>query len=115
MVNQILALALPLTPSVHGSLAENQLCGINWRGQGTYTSEGITKLCEGLKESAVTSLKCAATPECPPFCQRPLTPHGCTPTSDPTPRSLKDNKLGPEGGAAIAEGLKGNSTLQSLK
>jgi hypothetical protein len=54
-------------------LADNQLCGINRGGQGTYTSEGITKLCEGLKESAVTSLKCAATPECPPFCQRPLT------------------------------------------
>ena len=27
---------------------------------GTYTAEGITKLCEGLKGSAVTSLKCAA-------------------------------------------------------
>jgi len=27
---------------------------------GTYTVEGITKLCEGLKGSAVTSLKCAA-------------------------------------------------------
>ena len=37
------------------------------------------------------------------------------PTSKPQPRSLKDNELGPKGGAAIAEGLKGNSTLQSLK
>ena len=42
-------------------------------------------------------------------------------TSKPLPRSLnnnftnKVNKLGPKGGVAIAEGLKGNSTLQSLK
>ena len=43
-----------------GSLAGNQLCGLDWRGDGTYTTEGITKLCEGLKGSAVTSLKCAA-------------------------------------------------------
>ena len=28
---------------------------------------------------------------------------------------LSDNQLGPEGGAALAEGLKGNSTLESLK
>ena len=27
-----------------------------------FTTEGITKLCEGLKGSAVTSLECAATP-----------------------------------------------------
>ena len=47
---------------MHGSLTENQLCGINREGQGTYTSEGITKLCEGLKGSAVTSLECAAAP-----------------------------------------------------
>jgi len=29
-------------------------------------------------------------------------------------RSLGDNELGPKGGAAIAEGLKGSSTLTSL-
>ena len=40
---------------------------------GTYTVEGITKLCEGLKGSAVTSLKCAATPKCLLLCQRALT------------------------------------------
>jgi hypothetical protein len=65
-------------------LAFNQLCGLDGRGCGTYTAEGITKLCEGLKESAVTSL------------------------------NLNRNHLGPEGGAALAEGLKGNSTLRSL-
>ena len=48
------------TPPSLGSLAENTLCGVSADGKGTYTMEGITKLCEGLKESAVTSLKCAA-------------------------------------------------------
>ena len=43
-----------------GSLAFNQLCGVDDDGNGTYTAEGITKLCEALKGSAVTSLKCAA-------------------------------------------------------
>ena len=33
-----------------GSLASNQLCGINpYTGQGTYTAEGIIKLCDALK------------------------------------------------------------------
>ena len=39
------------------------LCGLYFlhgEVEGTYTAEGITKLCEGLKGSAVTSLKCAA-------------------------------------------------------
>ena len=48
------------TPPSLGSLAENMLCGVSADGKGTYTTEGITKLCEGLKGSAVTSLKCAA-------------------------------------------------------
>ena len=39
-------------------MANNQLCGVS-SIYGTYTTEGITKLCEGLKGSAVTSLKCA--------------------------------------------------------
>ena len=47
---------------------ENDLCSQFFRGDGTYTAEGITKLCEGLKRSAVTSLKYAAPPECSPFC-----------------------------------------------
>ena len=40
----------------------NQLCGLNANGDGEYTTKGITKLCEALKGSAVTSLKCAAAP-----------------------------------------------------
>ena len=37
------------------SLSDNVLCGVKY-GSGTYTAEGITALCEGLKGSAVTSL-----------------------------------------------------------
>ena len=40
----------------------NELCGLDFNGRGTYTTEGITKLCEGLRGSAVTSLECAAAP-----------------------------------------------------
>ena len=48
------------TPASLGSLARNHLCGLDYEGNGTYTAEGITKLCEGLKGSTVTSLECAA-------------------------------------------------------
>ena len=50
-------------------MGDNQLCGVyenfddescTTKLKGTYTSEGITKLCEGLKGSAVLSLRCAA-------------------------------------------------------
>jgi len=48
-------------------LADNALCGVKY-GKGTYTAKGITKLCEALKGSAVTSLKCAAAPKCSLIC-----------------------------------------------
>ena len=103
----------PLTPPPSlGSLAFNQLCGVDSNGSGTYTAEGITKLCEGLKGSAVTSLKCAAAPQSSFSCQRPFTllnTHLLSRT-----RSLRGNDLGPEGAVALAKGLTGNSTLQSL-
>ena len=98
------------TPHI-GSLDGNQLCGINKYGDGTYTTEGITKLCEGLKGSSVTSLRCAAALFLL-FCQCPLTL--LTTHLRSRARSLSWNRLGPEGAAALAEGLKGNSTLQSL-
>ena len=43
-------------------MAGNKLCGLDYRGRGTYTTKGINKLCEALKGSAVTSLKCASAP-----------------------------------------------------
>ena len=45
-------------------MGSNKLCGLEKEGNGTYTAEGITKLCEALKGSAVTSLECAAAPKC---------------------------------------------------
>ena len=51
-------LTLPAPPSGH-SLDKNAICGLDKYDQGTYAAEGITKLCEGLKESSVTSLRCA--------------------------------------------------------
>ena len=58
-------LSVPIdTPASRGSLGKNQLQyrSVNRLGYGTYTTEGITKLCEALKGSAVTSLECAAVP-----------------------------------------------------
>ena len=54
-------------------MANNQICGLDEYDQSlgkryTYTAEGITKLCEALKESAVTSLKCATGPKSVCFC-----------------------------------------------
>ena len=49
-------------------MADNHLCGLNLFGNGTYTAKGITKLCEALKESAVTLLKCATRPKSVCFC-----------------------------------------------
>ena len=37
----------------------NQLFGLDKGGYGEYTTAGITELCEGLKGSSVTSLRCA--------------------------------------------------------
>ena len=85
-------LSVPIdTPPSLGSLVGNQLCGLNYLGNGTYTTEGITKLCEALKGSAVTSLKCAASPERLLLCQRPLT-RTCPLTVPPHP-SLAESGL----------------------
>ena len=53
-------LSVPIdTPASRGSLGKNQLKyrSVNRLGYGTYTTEGITKLCEALRGSAVTSLE----------------------------------------------------------
>ena len=93
-------------------MEENELCGLFGDDpvRGTYTTEGITKLCEGLKGSAVTSLECAAAPERLLLCQRPLTEKQTRLCA----HRLGRNDLRPKGGAALAEGIKGNSTLTSL-
>ena len=75
---------------------------------------GFMALAACLPECGLTSLKCAAaTPKCLLYCQRPLTPLNTHLRSHA--RSLSKNTLGPLGGAALVEGLKGNTTLQSLE
>ena len=77
-------------------------------GDGTYTTVGITKLCEGLKGSAVTSLECAATPQVFAFLSAPID----TPTLSPFPScpffacSIGGNNIGDEGASALAAILK---------
>ena len=57
---QLTCLLSHLSPQPHlHSLRCNGLC-YNELNYYEYTVEGITALCEGLKGSAVTSLKCAA-------------------------------------------------------
>ena len=95
------------TPPALGSLGYNQLCGVDSLGNGTYTAEGITKLCEALKGSAVTSLKCAATLERLLLCQCPLTLlTTCSQSGKQQPRSQGSSRSrrGPQGqlDAAIA-------------
>ena len=74
--------------------------------------EGASALAAILKETQIQKLECAAAPERSLLCQCPLTEKQtkhclCA-------YRLDWNKLGPEGGAALAEGIKGNSTLTSL-
>ena len=70
---------IDVSPSL-GSLTNNALCGVSEFGYGIYTTEGITKLCEALKGSAVTSLKCAP-PRVFAFASAPLD----TPDVSPSP------------------------------
>ena len=74
------------TPPFLGSLGNTELCGVDHWGDGTYTTEGITKLCDGLKGSAVTSIECATALIVFAFLSAPLdTAHH--PLSTPRPQS----------------------------
>jgi Ran GTPase-activating protein (RanGAP) involved in mRNA processing and transport len=66
-------------------LSRNQLCGLDYRGSGTYTAEAITAIADALcVNSALTKM------------------------------SLADNTLGEEGTKAICEALEQNKTLKQL-
>ena len=61
-------LTLLLTPVC--SLDSNNLCGLDYRGRGTYTAEGIIQLSDALKVNAtLTSLRCASSPSRVGKCQ----------------------------------------------
>ena len=44
--------SLPCLCAMQLNLSSNQLCGIDWRGHGTFSVEGITALAEALKVTA---------------------------------------------------------------
>ena len=70
-------------------MGSNELCGLNTDGDGTYTTDSVTKLCKGLRGSAITSLGCAAAPWRPLSCWALLAP-----TLSPTlAHSLRDNQF----------------------
>ena len=60
-------------------------------------------------------LKCAAAPFV--FVSAPIdtSQHSLSTRLRSRARSILPNLLGPKGGAALAEGLKGNTTLQKLE
>ena len=87
----------------------NQLCGLGYDGNGTYTTEGITILCEMLRGSAITSLGCAAAPYAlytsiltasADVIRAPSKPRACT-------HSVQDNSLREEDKEAIRAVFKG--------
>ena len=89
----------PLTLCVHclGSLASNYICGVNWRGDGKYTAEGINALCDALKgNNTLTNLNLAGNQ------LWGLDKHG-------------HGTYTTEGIDALCEALKGNNTITSLK
>ena len=95
------SLTIPAPPLFY-SLDNNIFCR-DYHRRYMFTDKGITALCEGLKGSAVTLLKCATAPECSRLRQRPLThlppphfilgpfPSPCLPSSDAPPALLHSN------------------------
>ena len=64
------------TLSVLLSLSNNQLCGVNRDGYGTYTAEGITQVAEALKvNKTLQSIEYAAEPN--PSTNQPSMNHLC--------------------------------------
>jgi hypothetical protein len=98
---RILSRHIP-TPPLAPSLGDNKI-----------GDQGASALAAILKETQITNLGCAAA-RVFAFLSMPAD-HACSLTIPTRARSLSWNKLGPDGGAAIAEGLKGNSMLQSLE
>ena len=76
--------------------------------------EGITKLCEALKGSAVTSLKCATALSVRFSVSAPLTRTCPLTVPPPIPRSIGDNRIGDEGASALAAILK-ETMISNLK
>ena len=81
-----------------GSLANNMLCGIDYRGDGEFTAEGINTLCDALKSTTtLTSLKYASQLESLPT--NVLTAFDARP---PSSYSIRNNRLGDSADTLVA-------------
>ena len=83
------------------------LCSL-WRNN--IGDKGAAALAAILKETQISDLKCAATRSVFAFVSAPANRKANTFYT----HRLDWNGIGPEGGAALAEGIKGNSALTSL-
>ena len=92
------------------SLRENSITELNLerKGVGVPGAIVLSKLLPSA--AALTSLKCACRAKAFAFASAPADRKANTFCAN----RLGGNELGPKGGAAIAEGLKGNTNLQSL-
>ena len=123
------------------NLSDNQLCGLNWKGEGTYTVEGIaaiadalkvtasvtkilvsmnrlgdmgaTILCNALRESKVTKVQELE------LCFNRISPQGAKAVAamaavvgSITSLSLGDNDLGEEGKALVRKAIEGRSGFE---
>jgi len=77
-------------------------------------AKGGSALAAVLKETQITDLRCAA-PQSVFTLVLSANLHYTRHHSNSAARSLRNSRLGPHGAFAFAQGLKGNSTLQSLE
>ena len=88
------------------SLRENSITELDLGDNGVEVPGAIVLSKLLPSAAALTSLKYASRPKAFAFADRKANTF-CA-------HRLNENRLGPKGGAALAEGIKGNSTLQSL-
>ena len=80
-----------------------------------FTDKGVTALCEGLKGSAVTTLRCAVGPKAFAFLSMPTDMSDLSPFPlCPSLGSLSWNSIGEEGASALAAILK-ETKITNLK
>ena len=108
-------------------LSNNQLCGLDYLGRGTFTTEGITAIADALRvNGSLTSIDLSGNQLCGVWTEDDgehgnYTAEGITAIADAlrvtgslTKLSLAQNKLEEEGTKAICKALEQNTTLKEL-
>ena len=95
-------------------MASNQLCGVNVHGNGTYTAEGITKLSEALRGSAVTSLRCVTAHRVFAFVSTPIDTRTLTVPILSLACSIGDNDIGDNKGASALAAILKETQITTL-